>query len=542
MADQQKSPDDSDDLNELFSDVHLDNIPQGSAEDLQEMIAKMKADIAEQEGDTWENLEKDHGFKINFQIRSLNTRSTGRLVCAKEAERLIVTPGSMSKIPILALATDFEYAPLPKGYFRLLTVCGLGDFSMVEMEAFPMDGAPEYAAMSYAWGREVSSRAFFCNGRNFAVPSHVLDALNHLGLAWMDKKIWINAICINQEDGAEKAVQVAEMRRIYYQAEHVIVWLGVAEDDSDFLLDNIETFVEWGLKVRYYGFTPDQEEYKLLNLPPDNLCLTLGRFLARPWFHRVWVVQEMILAKEAVLVCGNRFVEWNTFCAAVLLMEENGLSYLLAPLAAPFYGAPSPLVSVALANINELHRLREKGREGLSAVDFIKLLKMGRFRKVTEPVDLVWGFLGLADEGLRAAATPLINYSPERRHEYYKTYADIGRLLLQRDPELTFLSTVPSGSRPSEMPSWVANFHAPGLSSTSIQTQKNFDFHSGYTQKEECKPIGEFRPNPYTLRLRGFRLDKVDKVITVNFMPPSSWEEKRIQRATGENLARWDRQ
>ena len=59
-----------------------------------------------------------------------------------------------------------------------------------------MDDAPEYTAMSYAWGREASSRAFFCNGQNFAVPSHVLDALNYLGLGYMDKQIWIDAICI----------------------------------------------------------------------------------------------------------------------------------------------------------------------------------------------------------------------------------------------------------------------------------------------------------------------------------------------------------
>jgi hypothetical protein len=111
------------------------------------------------------------------------------------------------------------------------------------MEAFPMGGAPEYAAVSYAWGRGVSSRAFFCDDRNFAVSGHVLDALNHLGLAWQDSKIWIDGICINQADDAEKALQVAEMRRIYYEAEKVIVWLGAAEDESDLVLQNIEAFL-----------------------------------------------------------------------------------------------------------------------------------------------------------------------------------------------------------------------------------------------------------------------------------------------------------
>lgn len=68
----------------------------------------------------------------------------------EEAERLIVTPSSMSKVLFLTLLTDFEYAPLPLGYFHLLTVHDLGDFPIVEIEAFPMDGMLKYTAMSYA--------------------------------------------------------------------------------------------------------------------------------------------------------------------------------------------------------------------------------------------------------------------------------------------------------------------------------------------------------------------------------------------------------
>lgn len=154
----------------------------------------------------------------------------------------------------------------------------------------------------------------------------------------------------------------------------------------------------------------------------------------------------MLLAKEAVLGCGNRFMDWNVFCGAALLMSENGLAHLMANM----YGVPSLWVSVAIANLGELHRLFERGREGLCALDFIKLLKMGRVRKVTEPVDRVYGFLGLADEEPRAAAAPLINYSPERRREYWRTYADIEKPILQRDLHL-LLSTVPSRNRPSSI-------------------------------------------------------------------------------------------
>ncbi|KAE9367374.1 HET-domain-containing protein [Stipitochalara longipes BDJ] len=534
-------PASADKLGDRLAVVHLDDgSKKNKTEDLQELIARTKADIAEQEGDAWESLEARHGLQVNLVLRRSRDKTGGRIVSAEEVERLIATPGSLSQGSSLALMTSFEYEPLPPGYFRLLTIRGVGDFPEVEIEAVPMDGAPEYAAVSYAWGGGVSSRTFLCDGRNFAVSAHVLDLLNHLGLAWQDHKIWIDAICINQADGAEKAVQVAAMRDVYYNAEKVIVWLGANEDESEMVLQNMEAFLEWGLQVRRTGFTPEQEEWPRLNPPPDSLCRALGRFLTRAWFHRVWVVQEMLLAKEALLVCGNRFVDWDVFCRAVLLMSENGLGYMLANV----YGVMSPMVSVAIANLGELDRLFQKRRESLSAVDFIKLLKMGRFRKVTEQVDRVYGFLGLVDEELRVAAAPFINYSPESKRDYWKAYANIAKLLLQRDPELHLLSTVPSRNRPPSMPSWCPDYSAAGLSGTSIQEARNgnYNFHAGYVQSTQRVTNIEFGPDPYTLKLKGFRLDKVDKVITVNFMPFSGWEEERIQNATRENLAQWEKQ
>ena len=128
---------DSDELSEFWKGVHPDDIKKGTVEDLVEMMAKMKAEIAEEEGDTWENLEKNHGFEMKIQTRLLNVRDGNRTVSAEEVERLIRTPGSTSKMPFLGISTDFKYAPLPDGYFRLLTIRGLGDFPIVEMEAFP---------------------------------------------------------------------------------------------------------------------------------------------------------------------------------------------------------------------------------------------------------------------------------------------------------------------------------------------------------------------------------------------------------------------
>ena len=190
----------------------------------------------------------------------------------------------------------------------------------------------------------------------------------------------------NQNLTAEKAVQVAEMQRIYSQAKQVVVWLGDAENDSDLVIDNMEAFLQWGLKVRDSGFVPDEEGFKLFNPPPDVLSLAFGRFLARPWFHRVWVVQEMLLAKDAVLVCGSRVMNWKIFCLAVLLMKHNGVTKLLVS-----QDVPRSLVEIAVANIIGLTTLSDKAHKGLSPSEFTKPLDLGRLGKVTEPVDPIWG-------------------------------------------------------------------------------------------------------------------------------------------------------
>ena len=173
-------------------------------------------------GDTWENLEAN-GMEMNVNVELCNPRPMGWDSHQYWEKRITCQPAT-TKSP-LAFAPNFKYKPLPPGYFRLLTTVGLGDFPAVQIEAFPMDAAPEHVAMSYAWGKNATSGTFFYNSKTFAVSSHVLDALNSGGLGLRNTKVWIDAIYINRADEEEKANQVAEMQRIYARATRVAIWL-----------------------------------------------------------------------------------------------------------------------------------------------------------------------------------------------------------------------------------------------------------------------------------------------------------------------------
>lgn len=480
-------------------------------------------------GDTMENLSKDFDVKINARL--VNPRAQD-WISDEEVEELIKKPAPFSQP--FNLATDFKYSPLPKGYFRLLNIGGVGTSPLVEMKDFLMDKSPEYAAMSYAWGRETQSRAFFCNGQNFAVSGHVLDALNHVMRDYLTRKwVWIDAICINQADDDEKAIQVAAMQSIYCRAQEVLIWLGPSENNSDFVLDNVSTIKNWahqrclGNNIPLHVSASAQQQSR-------SLLEGLGHLYARPWFHRVWVVQELLLARNPMLFCGNRQVDWELFAEMTILVMGAG--------AIPFTSSPAVsqrTVELSARNILALSPLRRQGPilKGLSVLDFVELLDSCRSRQVTEPVDRVWAFLGLAPLDIQHATQSFIDYSPEGRRDYHKAYKSLVRFLLLRDPNLSILQHAPSLQVPLGLPSWCPNFHAARWNGGVVQF---VDHPFKANGSDKVRPPVAFEPNSDILRLRGFCIDRVDKIVKLEIPDLSSWEEQMIPKPTIHSLFVWE--
>ncbi|KAK3984904.1 heterokaryon incompatibility protein-domain-containing protein [Cladorrhinum sp. PSN332] len=130
--------------------------------------------------------------------------------------------------------------------------------------------------------------------------------------------IWIDQICINQGDAAEKSHQVGLMGRIYSSAAEVLVWLGPAENNSDAVMD---AWRKIGQASRDLGieayYTPEKQRHlrrAMENADPEdqfakeyqiivrNAALVLSplvrdmlTWFERPWFYRAWAVQEFCL-------------------------------------------------------------------------------------------------------------------------------------------------------------------------------------------------------------------------------------------------------
>jgi hypothetical protein len=97
--------------------------------------------------------------------------------------------------------TIYEYSALLEGYFRLLTIVSVDNEKITcELENFLFDEAPEYTALSYAWGNPLASEMIICDGKSIAITPHLHEAFQHLYALVPITKGWIDAICINQAD------------------------------------------------------------------------------------------------------------------------------------------------------------------------------------------------------------------------------------------------------------------------------------------------------------------------------------------------------
>ena len=183
-------------------------------------------------------------------------------------------------------------------YSRLDSLCGL-------------DTSAQYSAVSYAWGRPVLSRHVRCASTappsRIAVTPRVDGMLRHFRHPARPRHLWIDAVCLNQADEAEKAAQIPLMGHIYQQARAVHIWLGPDRGDAKAVF----------ALVRSLATVPDDPAdepdhvagliHRVLGKAADRI---LHAFWSLPWFTRRWVLQEAVLAQQATVHYGKEQVPW----------------------------------------------------------------------------------------------------------------------------------------------------------------------------------------------------------------------------------------
>ncbi|EAT90408.1 hypothetical protein SNOG_02196 [Parastagonospora nodorum SN15] len=120
--------------------------------------------------------------------------------------------------------------------------------------------------------------------------------------------LWVDALCINQQDDSEKSEQVQKMNEIYRKAYNVCIWLGT--EDSDFHSSKAMLFIKEVIDLKKLPRLLAEEKF----IPQ---WASLFQLLKWSWFSRRWVIQELALAQEATVHCGHSTVHWDDFRDAI---------------------------------------------------------------------------------------------------------------------------------------------------------------------------------------------------------------------------------
>ncbi|KAK3292342.1 heterokaryon incompatibility protein-domain-containing protein [Chaetomium fimeti] len=188
-----------------------------------------------------------------------------------------------------------------------------------------------YKALSYNWGGlqhepQPGLPLVLVDGHQISLTENLYSALRHIRRPDQNIFLWVDAICINQKDPREKGHQVKQMGYIYKGAEEVLIWLGPGHEGTDTLLqsfswiDNKATeSLASGNKEDWMSLCHQSISQRWPDLSWPKQVLT--ELLTRPWFKRVWILQEVANARTARVLCGRGSCPARTFALMPSLMK-----------------------------------------------------------------------------------------------------------------------------------------------------------------------------------------------------------------------------
>lgn len=203
---------------------------------------------------------------------------------------------------------------------RLLTLAPAGNETAdiyCNLQTLLLRDRPEYEALSYTWGDTSQECTTYMDGYPFEVTPNLDIALRHLRHPFSPCVLWIDAICINQANVRERNHEVSRMRNIYYHASQVLVWLGESDEDITKAMNFLV-----GLKDNGDGFKIPKDKTLRAAVTPG-----LVKIMKKPWWSRIWVVQEFTVAKYYPLVgCGQTWVSWEVFNSSIRTLGWEWIS------------------------------------------------------------------------------------------------------------------------------------------------------------------------------------------------------------------------
>lgn len=396
-------------------------------------------------------------------------------------------------IRILILSPGMEAAPL---HGRL--------------EECRLDEASPYEALSYRWGPPNQDAVMNCSGGRIEITETLALALRVLRFHDKARRLWIDQICIDQQNTKERSQQVQLMRRIYSCGERTVVWLGDDEEKQGPTVQNLfSAFRNMGVVCRNRGYCTTtspysmsimdlyrfKEEEKARNnedermvvnhettwFPSDDILQRSGlptrsskawpafnALLQSLYFTRVWTLQEVLNSRATVILWGTTELSWAALRGA----------YRWAVLNHCIIKDPRPtLQSPGLEEVEflEAELLWFRGMRHRTLGELVTACCQGF--QATQPKDQIYALVSLASDGGR------LSFNIDYDKSDAEVFADLAKYLLwSGDSTVLNLAGLHRDQSPPGLPSWVPSW-------CSRLDFWRTDAHNVFTRMDVAEPV-----------------------------------------------------
>ncbi|KAF4956794.1 hypothetical protein FGADI_3576 [Fusarium gaditjirri] len=404
--------------------------------------------------------------------------------------------------------------------FRLLQILSNGGQGILRCRMFDADLAaqdtPRYIALSYTWHEESLPKTFrpvLINDKYLNVSINLWNFLQNYRETAGERIIWIDQICINQDDKDECVQQIGQMCEIYQRASMDLFWIGEPDEDTEAVfdllssLDRLETYL-----LESEGSRPgisallNQIFMRSVGLPEyDNpIWESLMKFISRSAFHRAWIIQEVAVSRKPAIFCGLLMLPFDVVGRAATFLLESSWIKLFHQM----YN-----VTGAAGFLTGMMNCRVRYQKGEHQSLDLLLASTRRF-KATKPVDKIFALINLAESG-REEALPLA-LRPDYRKSVVEVFRDV-TLHLIRQGSLDILSGVEDARfrQIHQLPSWVPDYSVHQVASILCMPPRPGSLTLYATAAGRDVSVRHSLSDPNTLILSAHEVDKISEICSI---------------------------
>lgn len=379
----------------------------------------------------------------------------------------------------------------------------------LEINEYPLNALPPFHALSYTWGpprnedpdyTATDAVTVSLNGCEFKVYPNLFEALIRLKDSGLAERFWVDAICINQNDIKERESQVFVMDRIYKSADQVDIWLGrsdqFAAEVSRMITDMAELkdkeeqrLINDGQTRLFWDFeNKDVLQAYGLHVWTEDVWREFVAFLERRWFKRAWILQEVTLAKSAVVLWDGGFIPWGAFipCSQFLFMTNFGWGLNRMRSRRNSKTANDPIIGASLNALWVIQSLCHGGLADLH-IDYVTALEriagfspksqttahwlllcilLSRPFQSTDKRDKIYALLGILNRIAEVESIPRLSlrpeYGPHSSAANAFTTAAVAIMTNCKHLGLLTMATDEAARTLDSLPSWVPDFSTIG--------------------------------------------------------------------------------